>query len=369
MNQTQQGEKHYEIVFGETFALYSQAEFLEFMEPFRVRFERNGLSHDMFKGKTCLDAGCGNGRGSLFMLTGGAAHVTCLDISGKNIETTSRFLTTFGYDNFTARQTSLETIPLADAAVDFVWCNGVIMHTKSPNRCLGELARVLKPGGQAWLYIYGSGGVLGRIVRHMRVLLRHIPTAVCLEALRLMHYDTRYVAEFIDDWYASFLRAYTDKELARRLAALGFDLAAPLKYGMDYDTSHRLHTVDSRDGHALLGEGDLRYLLTKTDRPPLEEYPIPEGEYGSQYDWPEAITSRLDPAFQACADLCSSDMSRIAFCGHLQREVRLLLTEGTAFTMEAIEALFRKLESMLRGLQGIDAPGPNPERPIGQAGD
>jgi len=65
MAQNMDGESRYDVVFGETFALYSKEEYLEFMAPFQVRFERNGLSTEIFKGKSCLDAGCGNGLGLL----------------------------------------------------------------------------------------------------------------------------------------------------------------------------------------------------------------------------------------------------------------------------------------------------------------
>jgi ubiquinone/menaquinone biosynthesis C-methylase UbiE len=350
MVQTSGGEALYEIVFGETFALYTKAEFLEFLEPFRVRFERNGLSTDMFKGKKCLDAGCGNGRGSLFMLNHGAGHVTCLDISAKNIETTTRFLTGFGYDNFAVQQASLENIPFEDGQFDFVWCNGVIMHANSPNRCLAELARVLGTGGHCWLYIYGSGGVYWRIIQHIRALVRHIPIQACIETLKLLRYETRYIAEFIDDWYASHLRTYTASDLDLRLAELGFEDRQLLKYGMDYDTSHRINTFGD---HGLMGEGDLRYLLRKAGQPARADHLLLEGEYGSDYDWPEAITAGIDPAFQKCARLCPSDIARIAFCAHLQRELRLLLTRESPFALEDVLALFGRLEAHLDALKGL----------------
>ena len=37
------GEKRYEEVYGDTFAMYSMEEMKEFIEPFQVRFERNNL--------------------------------------------------------------------------------------------------------------------------------------------------------------------------------------------------------------------------------------------------------------------------------------------------------------------------------------
>ena len=77
-------EKKYEQVYGDTFAMYSVEEIKEFIEPFEIRFKRNGINpKKLFKDKNCFDAGCGNGRGALFMLMNGAKHVTCYDYSKK----------------------------------------------------------------------------------------------------------------------------------------------------------------------------------------------------------------------------------------------------------------------------------------------
>lgn len=355
MSQTVDGESRYEIVFGQTFSLYSREEYLEFMEPFRVRFERNGLDRAMFQGKRCLDAGCGNGRGSLFMLQSGAAHVECVDFSAKNVENATRFLSDFGFSNFNAQQGTLEAIPFADETFDFVWCNGVVMHTLHPNRCLSELARVLKTGGSSWIYIYGSGGIYWRIVQLIRDLVRDIPAELCIEALRLLRYETRYVAEYIDDWYASHLRTYTIADLGARLDELGFTGTTPLKYGMDYDTSHRVNTFDSEEERILMGEGDLRYLLTKTTAQQRHERLLDEGEYGSAFAWPDSFSKGLDPLFASCAALCTSDLKKIAFAAHLQRELRLLLTEAKPFTVAHLLGIVERLRGHLEQIKTLDS--------------
>lgn len=354
MGQTVNGENRYEIVFGETFALYTREEYLEFMEPFKVRYERNGLPMDMFRGKRCLDAGCGNGRGSLFMLMGGAESVTSLDFSHKNVESATRFLSDFGYHNFVAQQGNLEDIPFEDQSFDFVWCNGVVMHTQNPNKCLSELSRVLKVGGGAWLYIYGSGGVYWRIIQQIRTLVGHIPAETCIQCLRLLRYETRYVAEFIDDWYATHLRTYTAADLGARLGELGFTGTTPLKFGMDYDSSHRIHTYGTPEERVLMGEGDLRYLLHKKEVRQESNHLLLEGEYGSDYSWPQIITEQLNPLFAECAALCGSDMKKIAFAAHLQRELRLLLTQASAFTLQELVELQSKLKEYLGAVRGLD---------------
>lgn len=329
------GEKRYDTVFGETFAMYSKADMLEFMEPFVIRFQRNRLDPEkIFKGKKCFDAGCGNGRGSLFMLMNGAAQVTAFDFSQKNVKSTLKFAGDFGFFNIEAHEGSLERIPFPDESFDIVWCNGVIMHTEHPNRCLSELARILKTSGQMWLYIYGSGGVYWRTISHLREMLQHINVNTCMTYLKLFRYPTRYIAEFIDDWYATYLRSYTHEDLSRRLRELGFEKPELLRYGTDYDTSHRIATFATEEEKALMGQGDLRYLLTKVDHHQGSACLLNEGEYGSLYAYPSLIKTNIDPLFSEIAQVAGDqDWLKIAIAAHIQRELRILLSEQKHFKL------------------------------------
>jgi len=339
------GEKRYDTVFGETFAMYSKVDMLEFIEPFKIRFRRNALDAErIFKGKRCFDAGCGNGRGSLFMLMNGAAQVHAFDISGKNVESTRKFAAEFGFANIQAQQGSLERLPFQDESFDFIWCNGVIMHTEHPNQCLSELARILKTSGQMWLYIYGSGGVYWRTISHLREMLKHINVNTCMTYLKLFRYPTRYIAEFIDDWYATYLRTYSHEDLSNRLQELGFEKPTLLKYGTDYDTSHRINVFAADAEKELMGQGDLRYLLTKINHRQDSAFLLNEGEYGSPYAYPPLIKDNLDPLFSEIIRVAGDrDWLKIAIAAHIQRELRILLNESQQF----------KLADFLHGIQAI----------------
>jgi ubiquinone/menaquinone biosynthesis C-methylase UbiE len=338
------GEQRYEQVFGDTFALYTRAEMLEFIEPFKVRFEKNGLNAEqLFKGKRCFDAACGNGRGALFMLMNGAAHVTACDFSAKNVASTRSFLGQFGFRNADVFESSLESIPRPDESFDFVWCNGVIMHTERPNRCLKESARILKRGGRSWIYVYGSGGVYWRSVQHFRSMLNEVNVRECISALQLLRYETRYVAEFIDDWFATHLRSYTHSDFSAALRHVGFAPAEPLPYGMAYDTSQRRNTFGAEEKE-LMGEGDLRYLLEKTAATPAEERPIlNEGEYGSEVRWPPVITQSVDAALARLKALCPQPWQRVAAAAHVQRELRLQMSRPERFELAAYEQTIQRV--------------------------
>lgn len=164
-----QRESEHEAVYGKSFALYDKEEMVKFTDFFRQRFKANGIDPKVvFPGKRCIDAGCGNGRGTLFMLENGAKHVASVDISPTNIESTERNCRTFGFDAFDTRFVSLEQLPFADEEFDFVWCNGVVMHTANLDASLFEISRVLRIGGESWIYVYGPGGVYWYLVDAFR---------------------------------------------------------------------------------------------------------------------------------------------------------------------------------------------------------
>lgn len=335
-------ESQHDTVFGKTFALYDRPEMEEFVGFFRQRFAANKLDpRATFAGRRCLDAGCGNGRGSIFMLSNGARHVDFADISATNIESTMKNLRSFGFDSFEGHLTSLEKLPFEDESFDFVWCNGVVMHTHNPDTCLRELARVLKIGGQAWIYVYGAGGVYWYAVRRFRSLLAHVPAEACIAALRLMGYPNRYVAEYLDDWKVPYLRTYTAADFSARLSDFGFDGPATLPYGVVYDTSHR-RTLYPQDA-VWLGDGDLRYLITKTMAVADGGKPISDSEYGSHAPFAPEIVARLEKPFDRIAELTGGEpLVALATCAKIQFALREILSREGPFAIDDFDLVLRE---------------------------
>ena len=333
-------EAHHDAVYGRTFALYDKKELQQFIQPFIERFAANGLdAAATFGGKSCLDAGCGGGRGAIFMLGNGARSVVGFDYSPTNVETAKRNAKLFGFD-ITTQQGTLASLPFADETFDFVWCNGVLQHAAEPDTCLGEITRVLKTGGQAWIYVYGAGGAYWYSIFRFRDLLSSLSTEACTAALRLMRVETRYVAEYIDDWKVSFLRAYSAADMNRRLAELGYADPEPLKYGVSYDTSHRINT--NPDDARWLGEGDLRYLVTKRGAATGGSHPIPSSERGSDVRYQPAIVERLGPLHDELERVVGDDtMLAVAAAAHIQRALRDQLSAPGAFDIDRYAATFR----------------------------
>lgn len=252
-------EEAHEDVYGATFALYSAEDLENFVTPFETRLVENLIDPvGLFAGKRVLDAGCGGGRGSILAVRNGALHVDAVDISSTNTQTTARVLELSG-GSFVVHLSSLADLAFGDDSFDVVWCNGVLMHTAEPSQTLSEIIRVLKPGGRAWIYVYGCGGVYWRTIAVFRRVFAPLSAEELLKAMQLEGVPTDRIAEMVDDWKAPFLRTYDQAQWEAALNELGCEYTRLLR-GMSYDTSEQLARGSNPD---IVGQGDLRYMLVK----------------------------------------------------------------------------------------------------------
>lgn len=340
-------------VFGQTFAMYDKEEMIRFIEPFKIRFERNKLDpYSLFKGKKCLDAGCGNGRGSIFMAMHGATEIQSIDISLTNIESVKRNAEIFGYSHIiNVQQSSLEKIPFDSEAFDFVWCNGVLMHTHSPDACLKELSRVLKIDGKSWIYVYGAGGIYWYCVYKFREMLQQYSEEQCISAMKFAQIPVSFLAEYMDDWKAPYLRTYTNNDFSLRLKELGFINIDPLTYGTDYDTSHRVNSF--KKDALYLGDGDLRYLLTKKTNDLNDKNSISDSILGSHYDYPATYTKLLDEKLALLKkEVGESLILKILTCAYLQRNLRdNIFTTTKSFNLDEFLIYFDNVRKLLKSIK------------------
>lgn len=329
-------EHQHDDTYGKSFALYDQASFREFVDFHAARFTANGLdARSVFAGKQCLDAGCGTGRGSLFMADAGAARIDSFDISPRNVETTAANLAHHGFADISAvQQGSIEALPYADGQFDVVWCNGVIMHTANPDACLCELARVLKPGGQCWIYVYGVGGLYWYWVVRARAVLYGRGAETCLQMLTLLGLTPRYIGEYMDNWTVPYLRAYRHQDFGARLRSLGFEGAEPLQAGVSYDTNVRLHQYPQ--DRPWMGEGDLRYFMVKGGKGDPDAAPLPETFVDESMVFDPAILDMFGPLFDDYDRLVREDPQlAVTVSANIQRRLRDLMTQEGAFPVEA----------------------------------
>jgi len=92
-----------------------------------------------------LDAGAGDGA-TAQLLAPRARTITCVDVSETLIDAARVRLA--GHANVRAEVADLHALPFPNASFDQVLLLNVLTHLRAPGQALGELARVLRPGGR-----------------------------------------------------------------------------------------------------------------------------------------------------------------------------------------------------------------------------
>jgi SAM-dependent methyltransferase len=171
-------QKHYD---GPAGALTSVSGLLTGHEALAGRLIRPG-GFDVRGCRRILDAGCGNGRYSRFLLKHAdpAAHITAFDLSPRMLKRARRRLKS---DRVSFAVADLTRLPYADASFDAAVCGWVLEHLPDPRLGLRELARVLRPRGRLLLLTTEdnrTGRWCGRLW-HCRTYRRPELRRVCAE--------------------------------------------------------------------------------------------------------------------------------------------------------------------------------------------
>jgi len=100
--------------------------------------------------KHILDAGCGNGRYSRFLLAeaDADASITGFDYSQQMLQRARKRLQN---NRVTQVAADLTRLPFPDTCFDAIVCGWVLEHLPDPRPGLRELARVMRPGGKLLL--------------------------------------------------------------------------------------------------------------------------------------------------------------------------------------------------------------------------
>ena len=101
-------------------------------------------------GDHILDIGCGAGVDSIIaaLMVGESGRVTGVDLVPEMLERAKENARAVGATNVTFREASAEALPFPDNSFDVVISNGVFNLVVDKTKALGEVYRVLKPGGQ-----------------------------------------------------------------------------------------------------------------------------------------------------------------------------------------------------------------------------
>lgn len=106
---------------------------------------------DLRPGEVVLDVGCGGGIDTLLAARAVAptGRAVGLDVLPEMLERAAANAREAGVANVEWVRGEMEQIPLPDASVDVIVCNGVVNLSPRKSRVFAEMFRVLRPGGRA----------------------------------------------------------------------------------------------------------------------------------------------------------------------------------------------------------------------------
>ena len=233
----------------------------ESVELLQARLRNSGLEPRMLAGKVVLDLGCGSGRHAMAMAMAGAQLVHGVDLGATSLETARSVAGQAGLENIVFRVGDALNLPYDDHTFDFVWCNGVLHHTSDLHRGINELYRVLKPASQAFLYLYGDGGLFWYSRKRMRPIMQRIGHEYAMAVLDIIGTPhNRFI--FADSWYVPIEQHTGRAELERFLSRVGFCTIRKV-IGTRPTDLDRAVDQGGDDATMMWGDGEHRYLVTK----------------------------------------------------------------------------------------------------------
>jgi ubiquinone/menaquinone biosynthesis C-methylase UbiE len=239
-------------LYGELWNHYDDALFRASVELFRKRWIANKEPAEYFRGKRCLDAGCGGGRYSVAMALMGAASVAGIDLGEEGLRDARLRQQRLGLTQIEFEQASVLNLPFPEDEFDFVCCSGVLHHTPGIERGLSELRRVLKPAGELYLLLYGAGGLFWPSVLLLRPLARLIGRETLEKAVIAARLPANRRRSLLDDYYVPLLETYTRERVEFLLRSSGF---SEWRYWTDGRLDHET------DSSSMIGELAMRLAV------------------------------------------------------------------------------------------------------------
>jgi len=115
--------------------------------------------------KNVLEVGCGTGQLSIYFSIGTNNEVVGLDPTIESLTLAKNFVNKNGISNIKFVNADIFDDVLTENFFDFIWCNGVLHHTKDPYGAFKVLIKSLKKNGYVLIGLYNKYGRIRTLIR------------------------------------------------------------------------------------------------------------------------------------------------------------------------------------------------------------
>ena len=115
--------------------------------------------------KNVLEVGCGTGQLSIYFSTGNNNQIVSLDATLESLKVAKNFADKNNINNIEFVNIDILDDVLVEHFFDFIWCNGVLHHTKDPYKSFCIISKSLKKEGYILVGLYNRFGRVRTIIR------------------------------------------------------------------------------------------------------------------------------------------------------------------------------------------------------------
>lgn len=249
-------EENTRRIYDNLFSAYDEKLFQESVNLFAMRQRKWGISLDWFKGKICLDIGCGQGRFVVALGRLGAAKTIGVDINEMGLESGRNREWAKALSNIEFMRASAGNLPFLDNYFDYVICSGVLLLMDDPKKGFNELVRVVKPGGRIFLSMYGSGGLKWLTNDIFRYTICKVVSFSAMEWIfKAIGVPPNKRYNVLDNLYTPNTHRYTEAEIRDWFEKAGFENVRRVKFER-YDYEKPLSRL-------IHGEGWIQFFADK----------------------------------------------------------------------------------------------------------
>ena len=198
--------------------------------------------------KNVLEVGCGTGQLSIYFSLGTNNEVVGLDPTIESLKLAKNFADKNNISNINFVNADIFDDVLKENFFDFIWCNGVLHHTKNPYKAFEILIRSLKKNGYVLIGLYNKYGRIRTLIRKYlykifgkKLLLKIDPT------LRNLKLDENEQTAWIRDQYTHPIESlHTIDEVLKWFKKNDIDYVSSIPSSdFDYDYDNIFEKKDS----------------------------------------------------------------------------------------------------------------------------